>query len=72
MKDVMLEMDRILRPGGIVIIRDGHALLENAALLAKVMRWKCTRNDSEQGPGDADGLLICKKDFWQSSAVKQW
>jgi len=67
MKDVLLEMDRILRPGGLVIVRDGHALLEIAGTLGKAMRWKCTRHDTEQGPEDSDGLLICKKDFWQVS-----
>lgn len=69
MKDVMLEMDRILRPGGITIIRDGHAYLEQANLLGTAMRWKCTRHDTEVGPQDSDGLLICRKSFWQSMEV---
>lgn len=66
MKDVMLEMDRILRPGGLVIIRDGYSYLEQSETLAKAMRWKCTRYDTELGPEDSNGLSICRKEFWQS------
>lgn len=69
MKDVMLEMDRILRQGGMAIIRDGHAFLEQANLLGKAMRWKCSRHDTDVGPQDSDGLLICRKSFWQSKEV---
>lgn len=66
MKDMMLEMDRILRPGGLVIIRDGYSYLEQSETLAKAMRWKCTRYDTELGPEDSNGLSICQKEFWQS------
>jgi len=69
MKDVMLEMDRILRPGGLVIIRDGYSYLEQSETLAKAMRWKCTRYDTELGPEDSNGLSICRKEFWQSKEV---
>lgn len=70
MKDVMLEMDRILRPGGLVIIRDGYSYLEQSETLAKAMRWKCTRYDTELGPEDSNGLSICRKEFWQSKEVR--
>jgi hypothetical protein len=67
MKDVLLEMDRILRPEGIVIIRDGRNFLENAEIWGKAMRWECSQHDTEQGPADVEGLLFCRKQFWQSS-----
>ncbi|KAL2632624.1 hypothetical protein R1flu_004103 [Riccia fluitans] len=64
MKDVMLEMDRILRPNGITIIRDTPQFLNNANVLGKAMRWKCTRHETEMGPDDTEGILVCKKKFW--------
>lgn len=67
MKDVMLEMDRILRPEGVVVLRDAYNLREKAKVVGEAMRWKCTSHDTELGPADTDGLLFCKKPLWQSS-----
>lgn len=67
MKDVMLEMDRILRPNGIVIVRDTPQFLDSANVLGKAMKWKCTRHDTENGADDSDGILVCKKSFWTIS-----
>jgi hypothetical protein len=40
MEDIMLEMDRILRPEGTVILRDDIDVLLQVQKLATGMRWK--------------------------------
>ena len=67
MKDVMLEMDRILRPDGVVVLRDALNFRDKAKILGEAMRWKCSLHDTELGPTDTDGLLFCKKTFWESA-----
>ena len=66
MKDVMLEMDRILRPEGVVVLRDALNFRDKAKILAEAMRWECSTHETEVGPDDTDGLLYCKKTFWES------
>lgn len=65
MKDVMLEMDRILRPKGIVILRDALNFRDNAKVIGEAMRWTCTVHDTEVGVADTEGLLFCRKSFWE-------
>lgn len=67
MKDVMLEMDRILRPEGVVVLRDALNFRDRATILGEAMRWKCSSHDTELGPTDTDGLLFCKKTLWESA-----
>lgn len=67
MKDVMLEMDRILRPKGIVILRDVLNFRDNAKVIGEAMRWTCTAHDTEVGAADTEGLLFCRKSFWEST-----
>ncbi|CAM6085500.1 unnamed protein product [Calypogeia fissa] len=71
MKDTMLEFDRILRPNGHVIIRDTAQFLETANAIAKAMRWKCFRQETEKGSADTDKLLVCRKSFWVSSETPE-
>eukprot|EP01018_Ginkgo_biloba_P018085 Gb_15434 [translate_table: standard] len=67
MKYVLLEMDRILRPMGYVIVRDSLHFLDSASKLAAAMRWDCQNKGIENGENDKERLLICQKKFWQSS-----
>ncbi|MQM16501.1 hypothetical protein Taro_049459 [Colocasia esculenta] len=65
MKYVLLEMDRILRPSGSVIIREANYFLDAIATLAKGMRWNCQKHDTEYN-SDSEKLLICQKKLWYS------
>jgi hypothetical protein len=67
MKYVLLEMDRILRPEGYVIMRDAPNYLTNAAALGEAMRWECQKHSTEKQEDDKEQLLICQKTFWRSS-----
>ncbi|GBG62603.1 hypothetical protein CBR_g31239 [Chara braunii] len=61
--DILLEMDRLLRPEGSVIIRDNKSHVKKVARIVKGMRWDCKGWKSEDAAG-ADRLLVCKKQNW--------
>ncbi|KAJ7516753.1 hypothetical protein O6H91_22G069400 [Diphasiastrum complanatum] len=61
---IILEMDRILRPGGWVLIRESMAMALSVEVLAKSVRWKTHLLDTENGPFGKDKLLSCQKVPW--------
>ncbi|KAK9056206.1 hypothetical protein SSX86_027296 [Deinandra increscens subsp. villosa] len=64
MEDILLEMDRILRPQGSVIIRDDVDLLVNAKNIADELQWETRLVDHEEGPLVREKLLIATKQYW--------
>ncbi|KAK2662705.1 hypothetical protein Ddye_001279 [Dipteronia dyeriana] len=66
MKHVLLEMDRILRPGGYAVIRESVYFVDAISTIAKGMRWGCRKENTEYGVGK-EKLLICQKKLWLSS-----
>lgn len=50
MSTIMLEMDRILRPGGRVYIRDSVAVMDELQDIGKAMGWHVTVRDTSEGP----------------------
>ncbi|KAI3800502.1 hypothetical protein L1987_28593 [Smallanthus sonchifolius] len=64
MEDILLEMDRILRPQGSVIIRDDVDLLVNAKNIAEELQWETRLVDHEEGPLVREKLLIAMKQYW--------
>lgn len=66
MKYVLLEMDRILRPGGYAIICESSYFVDAITTIGKGMRWECRKKDTENG-GDMEKILICQKKLWYSS-----
>ncbi|KAH7425427.1 hypothetical protein KP509_11G053400 [Ceratopteris richardii] len=67
MKFVLLEMDRILRPEGYIIMRDAPNFVQNAKILGEAMRWKCSVHPTEDSLNKMERLLICQKLFWKSA-----
>lgn len=67
MKVVLLEMDRILRPEGYVILRDAANFVDNAQTLGEGMRWKCQKHEVERMLTDSEQLIICQKSLWRSA-----
>ncbi|KAK4362219.1 hypothetical protein RND71_017460 [Anisodus tanguticus] len=49
-EDILLEIDRILRPEGAVIFRDHAEILGQVKRIAAGMRWKTKMVDHEDGP----------------------
>lgn len=68
MEDIMLEMDRILRPEGSVIIRDDVDLLVKVKQIADGLNWDSQIVDHEDGPLVREKLLFAVKLYWTASS----
>ncbi|KAF7082122.1 hypothetical protein CFC21_086002 [Triticum aestivum] len=62
--DILLEMDRILRPEGTAIIRDTVDVLTKVQAIAKRMRWDSRILDHEDGPFNQEKVLVAVKTYW--------
>ncbi|CAK9135656.1 unnamed protein product [Ilex paraguariensis] len=58
---IMLEMDRILRPGGHVYIRDSVAVMDELQEIGKAMGWHVSLRDTSEGPHASYRILTCDK-----------
>ncbi|KAK6792155.1 hypothetical protein RDI58_011236 [Solanum bulbocastanum] len=58
---IMLEIDRILRPGGRVYIRDTKPVIEELVEIAQALGWVSFKYDSSEGPHSHWKLLIGEK-----------
>lgn len=63
LEDILLEMDRILRPEGTVILRDNVEVLNKVRRTVAGMRWKSKLLDHEDGPLVPEKLLIAVKEY---------
>lgn len=63
-ENILLEMDRILRPEGAVIIRDEVDVLVKVKKLAAGMRWTTKMVDHEDGPLVPEKILVAVKQYW--------
>ncbi|KAL1347358.1 hypothetical protein HN51_020819 [Arachis hypogaea] len=63
-EDILLEMDRILRPEGAVIIRDDVGVLMRVKRIVRGMRWKTRMVDNEDGPLVSEKVLFAVKQYW--------
>ncbi|XP_054805011.1 probable methyltransferase PMT19 [Prosopis cineraria] len=55
---ILLEMHRILRPGGTVIIRDHTDIIARVKRITGHMKWKGKVLQSENGPSDPASVLL--------------
>lgn len=58
---IMLEMDRILRPGGLVYIRDSLAVISELEIIGKALGWRVLIRDTSEGPHASYKILHCDK-----------
>ncbi|MQL96731.1 hypothetical protein Taro_029415 [Colocasia esculenta] len=64
MEDILLEMDRILRPEGAVIFRDEVDSLIKVKKIASGMRWNTKMVDHEDGPLVPEKIFVAVKQYW--------
>ncbi|KAF5734146.1 S-adenosyl-L-methionine-dependent methyltransferases superfamily protein [Tripterygium wilfordii] len=64
MEDILLEVDRILRPEGSVIFRDQVDVLAKVKRIAGGMRWDTKLVDHEDGPHVSEKILVAVKRYW--------
>ncbi|PIN04306.1 hypothetical protein CDL12_23160 [Handroanthus impetiginosus] len=67
-EDILLEMDRILRPEGMVIFRDEVDVLNKVMKIAGGMRWDTKMMDHEDGPLVPEKILVAFKQYWVVAA----
>ncbi|CAH9119904.1 unnamed protein product [Cuscuta europaea] len=63
-EDILLEMDRILRPEGAVIFRDQVDMLNKVKKIILGMRWEYRLIDHEDGPLVPEKILVAVKRYW--------
>lgn len=64
--EVMVEMDRILRPEGTIIIRDTPTMLSRVSKIAKAIQWKFEIFDPEPGTSGKERIFVGTKVFWRA------
>lgn len=65
--DILLEMDRILRPEGAILIRDEVDVLNKVMMISQGMRWETRMADHEDGPFVREKILVGVKIYWVGS-----
>ncbi|WOL05662.1 hypothetical protein Cni_G14391 [Canna indica] len=68
---ILLEMDRILRPEGTVIIRDTVEVLTKVQAITDGMRWQNQILDHETGPFNPEKILVAVKTYWTAEATTE-
>ncbi|KAL6882605.1 hypothetical protein ACP4OV_011295 [Aristida adscensionis] len=69
--DVMLEMDRILRPEGTAIIRGSSDVISKASQVARSIRWIIQVHESEPESDGTEKILVATKTFWKLPLTSQ-
>ncbi|KAF8765799.1 hypothetical protein HU200_008310 [Digitaria exilis] len=64
LEDILLEMDRIIRPQGFIIIRDEEDTLSRIIDLAPKFLWDVSTHILENEENKTEQVLICRKKFW--------
>ncbi|MBA0808328.1 hypothetical protein Gohar_024077, partial [Gossypium harknessii] len=67
MLDLLMEIDRLLRPEGWVIIHDKAPLIESARALTVQLKWDARVVEIESNSDER--LLICQKPFFKRQAT---
>ncbi|XP_068649748.1 probable pectin methyltransferase QUA3 [Aristolochia californica] len=62
--DLIVEIDRILRPEGTVLIRDVPEVVDKVARIARGVRWKAVLYDPEPESNGREKILVATKKFW--------
>jgi len=71
LEDILLEMDRILRPEGCVIIRDDADILVKVKSIVNGLEWDSIIVDHEDGPLQREKLLFAMKKYWTAPAASE-
>lgn len=63
--DLMVEIDRILRPEGTVIIRDSPEVIDKVDRIAPAVRWTASIHEKEPESHGREKILVATKNFWK-------
>ncbi|KAL3636257.1 hypothetical protein CASFOL_020804 [Castilleja foliolosa] len=68
-EDILLEMDRILRPEGAIIFRDEVDVLVKVKKMIGGMRYDNKMMDHEDGPLVPEKILVAVKQYWVGNST---
>lgn len=71
MENILLEMDRVLRPEGSVIFRDDVDNVIKIKNIIDGLDWDSQIVDHEDGPHQREKLLFAVKKYWTAPAATQ-
>lgn len=63
--DLMVEIDRILRPEGTVIVRDSPEVIERVDRISHAIRWRTSIHDKEPESHQREKILVATKKLWK-------
>ncbi|KAA8516003.1 hypothetical protein F0562_019182 [Nyssa sinensis] len=63
--DLMVEIDRIIRPEGTVVIRDSPEVIDKVGRMANAIRWTATVHEKEPESHGREKILVATKIFWK-------
>ncbi|KAL6981885.1 putative pectin methyltransferase qua3 [Sarracenia purpurea var. burkii] len=63
--DLMVEIDRMLRPEGTVVIRDSSEVINKLGRIANAVRWTATIHEKEPESQGREKILVATKSFWK-------
>lgn len=61
-------MDRVLRPGGTVILRDDVDMVVKIQSIIERLEWESRIVDHEEGPHHAEKIIWAVKKYWTAPA----
>ncbi|XP_072956199.1 probable pectin methyltransferase QUA3 [Typha angustifolia] len=67
--DIMVEMDRMLRPEGTAVIRDSPEVIDKVARIAHAIQWTVQVHGSEPESRSGEKILVATKTFWTLSSA---
>lgn len=63
--DLMVEIDRMLRPEGTFVLRDFPEVIDKIARVAHAVRWTATIHEKEPESHGREKILVATKNFWK-------
>ncbi|KAL0464748.1 UNVERIFIED_CONTAM: putative methyltransferase PMT13 [Sesamum latifolium] len=63
--DLMVEIDRMLRPEGTVVIRDSPEVIDKIDRISRAIRWRTSVHDKEPESHGREKILVARKNFWK-------
>ncbi|KAL0373634.1 UNVERIFIED_CONTAM: putative methyltransferase PMT13 [Sesamum radiatum] len=67
--DLMVEIDRMLRPKGTVIIRDSPEVIDKLGHISHALRWTTSVHDKEPGSHGKERVLVATKGLWELTSA---
>ncbi|CAH9096916.1 unnamed protein product [Cuscuta europaea] len=67
--DLIVEIDRMLRPEGTVLIRDSPRVIGRIERIAQAVRWTTSSHEDEPGSHGSEKILVATKKLWTSDSL---